>query len=107
MEGDLQDFDVPTTIPCHIQESTLNFKAKDQYKNLVNTTGLSVLSYMLLLITVAYLLPLFNITLSTQHGIASIFILCVLTSYFKHKTVRFIYDLLVYSLLSGLLVYLL
>ena len=107
MEGDLQDFDVPTTIPCYIQESTLNFKAKDQYKNLVNTTGLSVLSYMLLLITVAYLLPLFNITLSTRHGIASIFILCVLTSYFKHKTVRFIYDLLVYSLLSGLLVYLL
>lgn len=85
----------------------MNSKTKDQYKDLVNTTGLSVLSYMLLLITVVYLLPILNLNVDLRTSISSIFILCVLRSYFKYKTIRFAYDLIVYSLLLGLLVYLL
>lgn len=85
----------------------MNSKTKDQYKDLVNITGLSVLSYMLLLIIVVYLLPLLDLNIDTRTSISSIFILCVLKSYFKYKTIRFAYDLLVYSLLSGILVYLL
>lgn len=79
---------------------------KEKYIKLINDTGYSILSFILLLISFVYLLPLLNFE-SYRNSISIVFFICVLKSYFLYRPVKFIYDFIVYSLICILLIYLL